>query len=360
MQKIINKDVLFWTRLAVFLAFMIPFFICYDLWFSERLFPLVPVFDNLLVPNYTFDVILITLFVLLFFVFVFYPKWTIGIPIIIIYTYWVLLDQNRIQNFFFEIILMVFAMTEFRYNNILNKRCILIILIGTYFWSGLHKFNPIFLERWSLGLSRRISFVPSFFRDVFTYAVPFLEASFGVCLIFSNTRKIGIWLLALMHTIILVTLTMSNYGFVVFPLNIFNVFVLFFLFYRKPFNESVFKLNFTKSYIVFFVAILFPVLNFFGYYDHILSFSYFSGKPKYCRIYFSSSEEAKQLPSNIRENIREHNSVYYIDFNEWAGKTLGILVYPEERVYIKLQKHINSFIDTPNTRLEFYGVAGGN
>ncbi|WP_406684435.1 hypothetical protein N1F78_01520 [Seonamhaeicola sp. MEBiC1930] len=356
----VKADDLFFARVAVFLAFMIPFFVCYELWFSNRTFPLVPVFDNLFVPSFAGDIFLILLFSFFFVVFVFFPNWKIGLPIILIYVYWVLIDQNRIQNFFFEIILMVIALTQFKNNVVLSKKCILIILIGTYFWSGLHKLNPIFLGRWELGLSKRIPFVPDVLRHVFTYLVPFLETSFGVLLIFTKTRKLGIWLLALMHSLILVTLIMSNYGFVVFPLNVFNVFIMFYLFYKNPFNkESLFKINYAKTKVVMAIAIVFPVLNFFGIYDHILAFSYFSGKPKYARIYFSKSDSIKQLPTNIYDSVREYNGLYYLDFNEWAGKTIKILVYPEERVYKKLQNHINSFLEVPDTRLELYQVAGG-
>lgn len=359
MLKKVKSDELFWVRIAVFAAFMIPFFICFELWFSSRLFPLVPVFDVVAAPNFIGDVLLITLFILFFLVFPFFPDWKVGLPVVLIYLYWAMVDQNRIQNFFFEIMLMVLALTQFKRDKILTKKCILLILVGTYFWSGLHKLNPVFLERWSLGLSKRIPFVPSMFREIFTYAVPFLEASFGVLLIFNKTRRLGIWLLALMHTLILVTLSMSNYGFVVFPLNIFNVFVLFYLFYNKPLEEPIFKIKFIKSAIFFLIAIVFPFLNFLGFYDHIMAFSYFSGKPKYCRIYFANAEELKQLPVDIHDTIREYNGLYYLDFNEWAGKSIKVLVYPEERVYKKLQNHIDSFLEKANTRLEYYRVAGG-
>ncbi|WP_242091559.1 hypothetical protein [Aestuariivivens sediminicola] len=57
---------------------------------------------------------------------------------------------------------------------------------------------------------------------------------------------------------------------------------------------------------------------------------------------------------NIKQNIRQQEGQYYIDFNEWSAKTINVMVYPEKRVYQKLQDHINKYLDGPNSYLEFY------
>ncbi|RKE92173.1 MauE/DoxX family redox-associated membrane protein [Ichthyenterobacterium magnum] len=353
--KPFKGDKLFWVRLFAFFAFLIPLIISPRVWISERLFPLVSVFENLPIPSLSVDIALILIFLVSFIIFVFKPSWKFGLPIVLIYVFWVLLDQNRIQPFYFEIIFMVLALTMFRENPKVAKQCILLILVGTYFWSGMHKCNTVFFEKWANGLTKRIPFVPSWMRLTFTYAVPFLEASFGVFLVFTKTRKFGIWLITIMHAIILTTFLIEGYGYVVFPMTLFNVFVLFYLFYNKSFSpKELFSLKHPKAVLFFLIAIIFPFFNFFGLYDHILAFSYFSGKPKYCKVYFSANKDIEALPSHIRYNVRNDQGKYYIDLNEWSGRTIGLLVYPEERVYRNIQKHINGYLDAPNTYLEFY------
>ena len=52
---------------------------------------MIPVFDGIPIPSFTVDVILITLFLLSFFGFVFKPNWKLGLPVVVIYVFWVLL-----------------------------------------------------------------------------------------------------------------------------------------------------------------------------------------------------------------------------------------------------------------------------
>lgn len=325
------------------------------IWFSERLFPLISFIENIPIPNFTFDIMLIALFLISFFCFVFKPNWKFSIVVIGIYIYWIVLDQNRIQPFYFEIIFMVLALTQFSNNPKRIKQCILLILVGTYFWSGMHKWNDFFFEKWANGLSKRIPFIPEWMRLIFTYAVPFLEASFGAFLIFPKTRKLGIWLITIMHAIILTTFIKGGYGYIVFPMTLFNVFVLFYLFYKSSFSpKDLFVPKHPQSIALFLIAIVFPSLNFLGFYDHILAFSYFSGKPKYCKIHFNKSEDIEALPDHIRLNVKQEANDYYIDLNDWSGRTIGVIVYPEKRVYEKVKNYIDTYLDTPNTTLEFY------
>ena len=351
----LRQDKLFWVRLFAFFAFLLPIVMSPRIWFSERLFPLVSFFDNIPIPNYTVDVVLISVFILSFLCFVVKPIWKLSFLVIGIYVFWVLLDQNRIQPFYFEIIFMVLALTQFKNNPKRVKQCILLILVGTYFWSGIHKCNTLFFEKWAFGLSKRIPFIPEWMRLAFTYAVPFLEASFGAFLIFPKTRKLGIWSITLMHAIILSTFMIGGYGYIVFPMTFFNVFVLFYLFYNSSFSpKDLFTVKHPKSIALFLIAIIFPVFNLLGFYDHILAFSYFSGKPKYCKIHFLNDKDINALPEHIRLNVRQGTDDYYIDLNEWSARTIGVIVYPEERVYQNIQKQLDEYLDRPNTYLEFY------
>lgn len=350
-----KRDKLAIIRLFAFIAFMLAMFMSWNVWFSDRAFPMIPYFEGLPVPNYFMDVLLISSFSILFLFFVIQPKWTIGLPIILIYSYWVLLDQNRIQHYFFELIFAVFALSVFKNDDKTVKKCLLLIFIGTYFWSGIHKYNDLFFEKWLNGLNKRIPFVPYWMRVSFTYAVPFLEALFGIFLVFIKTRKLGIWLIAIMHLIILATFLKDGFGYVVIPLMAFNVFTLFYVFYNSTLSfQQLFTITVPKVGLMFLIVIIFPLGNLFGVYDHLLAFSYFSGKPKYCRIHFENKKVIEQLPKGVLKNVREFQGSYYIDLNEWAARSIGVLVYPEIRVYEKVQKHVNNQLETSNTTLSFY------
>jgi len=355
MLQVFKKDKLATIRLLAFVAYVSAMAMSWNLWFSERNFPMISFFEGLPAPNTGTDFLLIGTFISLFLLFIVKPKWSIGVPIILIYTYWGLLDQNRLQHFFFEIIFAVFALSIFKNNTNTAKKCLLWIFIGTYFWSGLHKYNDLFFEKWLNGLNKRIPFIPYWMRVSFTYAVPFLEAGFGLLLLFVKTRKIGVWLITIMHLIILITFLKGGFGYAVIPLMAFNVLTLFLVFYNSKMKaKELFTIDSYKIIVMYFITILLPLSNLFGFYDHILAFSYFSGKPKYCRIHFENKLQTQQLPKHIQAVVREYQGYYYIDLNEWSSNTIKVMVYPEMRVYHKLKTHVDVFLDKPNTHLEYY------
>lgn len=355
MLQLFKKDNLAVIRLLALVAFISSMLMSWSLWFSERNFPLVSIFDGIPVPNKSIDFVLICVFISCFLFFAIKPKWSVGALIILIYMYWSLLDQNRLQHFFFEIIFVVFALSIVNVKTITAKKCLLWVFIGTYFWSGIHKCNDIFFEKWLNGLNKRIPFVPYWMRVCFTYSVPFLEAGFGLMLLFIKTRKIGILLIAIMHFIILVTFLKGNFGYAVIPLMVFNVLTLFLVFYNsKITTKELFTIDSYKIIVMYFITILLPLSNLFGFYDHILAFSYFSGKPKYCRIHFENKYQTQQLPEYIQDVVREYQGSYYIDLNEWSAYTIKVMVYPEIRVYYKLKTYIDEHLESPNTHLEFY------
>jgi len=355
MLQVFKRDKLAIIRLLAFVAYTSAMSMSWNLWFSERTFPLVSLFNGVPVPNTGIDFLLIGAFISLFLFFTVKPKWSIGVSIILIYSYWVLLDQNRLQHFFFEIIFVVFALIIFKDNLKTAEKCLLWIFIGTYFWSGLHKYNDLFFDKWLNGLNKRIPFVPHWMRVSFTYAVPFLEAGFGLLLLFVKTRKIGIWLIAIMHFIILITFLKSGFGYAVIPLMVFNVLTLFLVFYNsKITTKQLFTISSYKVIVMYFITIVLPFSNLFGFYDHILAFSYFSGKPKYCRIHLENKLQTEQLPKHIQEVVREYKGYYYIDLNEWSASSIRVMVYPEMRVYHKIKKHIDGYLENSKTHLEFY------
>lgn len=350
-----NNELLF-VRLLLCICFLVPMFSTSNLWFGSRDFPQVPLFNGIPILSSNYDVIFTIVLSVLFLAFVFKPKPLIGLSIIVLYVYLALADQNRLQPFFFELIFVVLAMTLFSENKKSVYQCLLLIFIGTYFWSGLHKANSHFFDKWMLGMNSRIGFIPEFFRLMFTYSIPILEASFGFFLIFKVTRKYGIILITLMHAIILTTLLIEGFGYIVIPMTLFNVITLILLFYKSDLSfKDIFFLNNKKSILVFMVTILFPLYNFFGWYDHLLSFSYFSGKPKYCRIWLKNSSDIDKLPKHISNYMYEWEGAYYIDLNYWSQKTIGVGVYPEIRVYKSIEKNLQYILEDENsTKLEFY------
>ncbi|MDO5981804.1 MauE/DoxX family redox-associated membrane protein [Flavivirga spongiicola] len=342
-------------RVLLIISFVIPLILSFSVWFSNRGFPTTPLFFKTLEFNYYIDVLLLIVFCASAVWFLLKDKGSGGLCFFLIYILLSVFDQTRIQPFFFEIAIIIFFYYLFRNNFNHFKMAFFLLMAGTYIWSGLHKANVVFYEFWFEGLNKRIPFIPVFFRQIFTWLVPFIEALFGVALLFNKTRKLGIYMLALMHAMVLITLIYSGVGFTVFPLNMINVVLLFMLY--NGFDWNIFKLRNSKSIkikIVAFYALILPALNLIGYYDHLLAFSYFSGKPSYCNIFFLNKEDKSKVPEKVQSIIREHEGRYYINVNEWSLVYVNLLCYPEDRVYLYLQDYLETFTGTKTTSLQYY------
>jgi len=344
----------FVIRLLLVICFLLPFFWTFPVWLSERIFPRVPLIFLGLSLNYQMELFLLFVFGVTLLWFLIKDKGYGGLFFFLTYVILCLLDQTRIQPFFFEIAIIIFLYCLFRNNIKYFKIAFLILMAGTYIWSGLHKAHPFFYEVWYGGLEKRIPFVPQILRQLFTWMVPFLEFSFGLTLLFNKTRKLGIWMLGLMHSLILITFLVSGIGFTVFPLNVINVLFLFWLCYRLDWTIINFKNINLKLKVIAFYALILPAFNLIGLYDHFLAFSYFSGKPDYCNIIFKNENGTKALPEGIKKIVRTYEGQYYLNVNEWSVNNVKVLCYPEDRVYSYLQSYIEQFSGKGTTAIQLY------
>ena len=87
---------------------------------------------------------------------------------------------------------------------------------------------------------------------------------------------------------------------------------------------------------------------------HLLAFSYFSGKPNYCNIILLDEKNIHKLPQTVKDIIRVYEGKKYINVNEWSVKYVNVLCYPEKRVYLYLQDHIETFTGQNSTYLLYY------
>ncbi|MDO5976550.1 MauE/DoxX family redox-associated membrane protein [Flavivirga jejuensis] len=342
-------------KLLLIISFLIPFLLSFPAWLSNRGFPTIPLFFKSLEFNYYIDLSLLIIFGLSAIWFLLKDNGRGGLYFFLIYVLLSIFDQTRIQPFFFEIAIIIFFYYLFRNNFNHFKIAFFLLMAGTYIWSGLHKANTVFFEFWFEGLNKRIPFVPVFLRQIFTWAIPFLEALFGVALLFNKTRKLGIFMLALMHAMVLITFTYGGVGYTVFPLNMVNVILLFMMY--RGLDWNILKLKQSKSLnikIIAFYALILPSLNLIGYYDHLLAFSYFSGKPSFCNIIFLEGYDRSKLPEEIQNVVREFEGSYYININEWGNVYVNLLCYPEDRVYLHLQDYLETFTGEETTYLQYY------
>jgi len=360
-----DKQKINWVRIIAIIPVLILMMYAPKLWVSTKVFPAIPLFDWLPVLKYPLDYILGGFFFLIQIVYIFqYKKWQ-GWTIILLYLFLALVDQNRLQPYFYQSFLTIFAIEIFGRKAASKKILYAIILIffATYFWSGVQKANDAFYIQWLSALNKHFSCVdtvnnalvclPQWFLQIFTYAVPWLEALMGVLLLFNKTRKFSVLFILSMHGIITFLLFYLGYGYNVVPWNIQNMLSVVIIFWTlKTYNPLEFFLKFfnkQKVAILIFTVVL-PISNWTtGFYDSLLSFHFFTADLNYYNI-FINEELEDTLPDEIQTFYRFENGKAYLQMNEWAQSDNKVLFYPEERIIKYMDVYLRSFAKNPNEK----------
>lgn len=318
-----------------------------DLWITTKDFPVIPLFDWIPIPTTPFDSIFAGLFFVSQVVYIFKPKRWLGWVVLLLYLFLALVDQNRLQPYFYQSALTILAIVLYKEKTDSKKILftIYLIFIATYFWSGVHKLNAIFYEQWMHALLKHFSFIPEVILQVLTYAVPWLEGILGVFLIFNKTRKVGVVGIVAMHSIIIIMLLYLGYGFNVIPWNVQNILSVLILFWYLKTNAAFgffSQLISPQKIVILGFTFILPLSNLFGGWDHLLSFSFFTSKLDYYYIQIDDSLKDK-LPESAQKYYRTNENMTVIYLNEWAGDINKVLLYPQPRVAKKVEQYVLSF-----------------
>lgn len=227
--------------------------------------------------------------------------------------------------------------------------CLQIIFIGVYTWSGIHKFNPNFLEFTFTRIMNDLLGIndPALIETIkkIGYIIPGIEILSGLLLFTVKWRDIGVCFVLLSHLFIMFYISPLgvNDNSILYPWNIAMMIFVVLLFYKSENKIIIYshreRLRFAPVMVVLLVWIL-PVTNFLGYWDHYLSFSLYSDKP---HNFFIAIEEG-QVPkldgrfNSYFVNYEGMTGGRVIDVNTWAMRELNVPFYPERRVFKKLCK----------------------
>lgn len=363
MQNLTDKQRVNWTRIAAVASTLILMLYAPKLWLTTKSFPVVPLFDWIPIPTGNIEYVFWGLLFGSQLMYIFYNKRWLGWLALLTYVYLALVDQNRLQPYFYQSALTLLAIVIFPKKTDSKKILYTVILIffATYFWSGIQKLNDAFYVRWLIALEKHflctegaeqiVVCLPHWFLKGFTYAVPWLEASMGILLLFNKTRKFAIGFILGMHVIITYLLFFLGYGYNVVPWNIQNMISVVALFYglktKKPLDFFISKFDIQRALLIFMVMVL-PLANYTtGFYDNLLSFHFFTADLKYYNVYIHEDLEDK-LPEDAQDFCRIENGEVYIQMNEWAQYDNGVLFYPEDRMIEYMENYLRSFADDPS------------
>lgn len=326
-----------WLRLALATALIAGLLLSPNLWVSTRAYPLTPLWDAIPPLPYPADYALFGLFVAL----------VAGVGILggrvagwlavvalALATFLVLGDISRLQPWFYQYSFMLAAFCLYGLGRIgaldaLNA-CRLIV-IATYFWSGLQKANARFFESTYPWLVEPLTeHLPDWAGSALlsgAYAVPAIEAAIGLGLLTRRFRKPAVIGALSMHAFIMLSVGPLGHDWntVVWPWNFAMCAFVLILFWRSPDDPTPSTIlspgrslspgaALRVAVLVLFAFL--PLFNFFGLWDSYLSSSLYSGTTE--RGYVLEREGSGWRSTSISKLSEEE---------------LNTPAYPEERIF---------------------------
>ncbi len=334
---------IFILYLLVNLGLLLGLLISYPAWLSERVYPFAPIFEfsSLLLPFST-AIFLLLIISLVSNLFALRRLWLHSLISLSLLTLLILPDYTRLQPWIFHYLSIFFLLT-FLYKTsgemtakVLNATRIL--LAGIYLWSGIQKFNTYFFTNTFPWFTEHYWFGEQgyYLAVIIAFFVPLLEAFIGLGLLTKRFRKPALALSVLMFMVVIGSLTVGhNWNPVVWPWNFILLAMAFTLFLNQEdtFRDMIQKAK--KNLLAILTTLIFillPAGNWFGFTDHYLSWSLYSGHVPRAEIRLT-----KDLAKDL--NLETSDTNLY-DFAKLTTANLNLVPYPEVRVFEKIYQEL--------------------
>lgn len=330
------------------IAWFVAKIISYNTWISIRKFPVISVFDFLSeIPNSIHLSLYILSLIGILGIFIFPINKKVLIPFLIIEFLSCSLDQMRWQPWEYQYILtFIFLLISKDSKHFIKWTSLL--LIATYFYSGIHKFNGGFLTfTWeNMILKRMFTISKEYIQNnlwlhYLGIVMALIEFISGLGLIFLKNKKPIVISIIVMHFFILILLgPFSNHNHVVWPWNIAMMFLVYQLFYNN--DKTSFNFTFFRKPLniaIFILLFIMPVLSKFGYWYKNFSFNLYSGNLNKLTLCIKDFETYDELEKFKKEKTNSHCQEYQqIDVSNWAMNELNVPLNSDKFTYLQLKK----------------------
>lgn len=343
-------------RIAVILGLLAGLALSPKLWVSSRFYPLTPVLPFFRPVPYPADYVVYFILLASLVTLCFAPRRAVYMGAFALLALLALEDQSRWQPWLYQYTLMLvaIALAGTKRQNDARNTCRL-ILSATYFWSGLAKLNPNFIDRLFPSLvipliGARPGPAQWIIHDL-GYLAPIFECAIGFGLLTRRFRKAAVFSAIGIHTFILIALGPwgHNFNSVIWPWNI--TMIAFLILLYTPCEEDpaprdiLWGRGFVHQRIVLVLFGVLPALSFFNLWDHYLSSALYSSNRNSGEIYLDDAVFYR-LPDAMDDYVTdEGENRNGLEINDWSFDELNVPSYPELRIYKNVARSICRYGD---------------
>jgi hypothetical protein len=327
-----------WIYSIVTIGFLVQIYLSLSLWYGEsREFFLVPMFDNLPlnIGNIGDMTLFIALLVSLIMGVFYHKKYLLG-SVLLFMILLFLQDLTRVQAWSYQYFL-TFAVLfiDWKKPNKILIPTLQLILIFTYFWSGIQKLNPHYVANVHPFLFTTFDWLEPFGNNPkFGYVSAVFELLIGLGLYFRKTQRITLILAIGMHLSILVIIGPLglDWNEIVYPWNFVMIFSLPILFWNTTKTKEVeteknpFLYLGSRVLIILIIGIL-PVFNLFTRFPETISMTMYNGATSEISVYYQGDEIPNCIPKVTQEDIYPTRLGNQISLDDWGIDELNVPVY---------------------------------
>ncbi len=327
------------------------------LWVSSRYYPLTSVGPLLHAFLFPFDYIAYFALLAHLLALCAAPKRPILIAAFTLIALLAMQDQSRWQPWFYQYIFMLLAVALAGPKREPDARntCRLIVA-AAYFWSGLAKLNPNFIDNFLPGLVIPIVGAKPgpaqwVIHDL-AYVAPLFECALGIGLLTRRFRAAAVVSAIAMHVFILTALGPfgRNFNNVICPLNLAMIAFLLQLFLRDSEGQEprdiLWGRGFAFQRIALVLFAILPALSFFNLWDRYLSSALYSSNRRNAGVIYFDDTVFDRLPEPMDDYVTDEGpNRNGLEINAWSLDELNVPSYPEIRIYKNVARSICRYGD---------------
>ncbi len=342
------------VKLITLIGILSSVLLSLNLWAGQRWFPKVPLFEDFHGLAAPYDYINLGVLIILLII-CFISQSRTPIVLLILYSIYLCIDdQNRLQPWFYNYILILTVLLFFRNrvdepNNFTTVFITLQILVAlVYIFSGIQKLNSFFVDDTFKWIISPLANIFSERQMILFYKlgkiVPYIEMFIGIGLLIKPARYIVLPLVIIMHIFILLMIgpTGTSWNYVVWPWNIIMILLNLLLFANVK-QERFFDISILfkglSFYLVITLMFIFPIFSLNNKYDSYLSSSLYSSNTHNCKLILSD-RAYNNLPFYIRSFVTKDADYNILHIKYWALNELKAPCVPEYRIFEKVQKQV--------------------
>jgi hypothetical protein len=356
-------------KLTILIGIFVSVILSFNLWAGQRWFPKSSLFIDFTGIPAPFDYINISVLIaLVIFAFISASR-TPTVLLILFSIYLCIDDQNLLQPWFFNYILILGVLLFYKqrvdepnnYTMVFISLQVLVALI--YVFSGLQKMNSHFIIHtytWMISPLQHILNTRQMQLALhFGKIIPYIELAIGLGLLIKPTRYIILPMVIAMHLFILLLLGPfgNSYNQIVWPWNIIMI-ILNLLLFANVERERFFDIAILFKGLCFSLVItlmfIFPFFSFQNKYDSYLSSSLYSGNTDDCKLILSDNAY-KKLPYYIQNFVTTNTDHNILFIKKWALTELNAPCVPEYRIFKSVQRYVIHITETSSqeVKMEF-------